>query len=44
MVCLGDGRALVWHGLGQGEVWYPLTDLQGRAPVQQELFATGVSG
>ncbi len=39
VVCLAGARALVWHGLGQGETWYPLAEVQGRVPVQQELFA-----
>jgi len=39
VVCLIGDRALVWHGLGQGEVWYLLSDVHGRVAVQQELFA-----
>lgn len=38
VVCLGDGRALVWRGLGKGEHWYDLGDLGPTEPLQQELF------
>lgn len=39
VVCLTGERAIVWHGLKKGEVWWKAAELVRLGPKQLELFA-----